>query len=119
MFDINIDPTSEEQGIFNNWSAFNSFKFSEIMMLEKEITVKNKLGIHARPAALLVKNAGMYQSKIEIKRDDLTVDGKSIMGVMMLAAEQGAKLLFSIEGDDADKAMEAIEKLFEENFYEE
>jgi len=89
------------------------------MMLEKEITVKNKLGIHARPAALLVKNAGMYQSTIEIRRDDIVVDGKSIMGVMMLAAEQGAKIVFSIKGEDAVKAMETIEKLFEDNFYEE
>lgn len=89
------------------------------MMLEKEITVKNKLGIHARPAALLVKNAGQFQSKIEIKRDDLIVDGKSIMGVMMLAAEQGATLIFSIDGEDELQAMDAIEKLFEERFYEE
>lgn len=89
------------------------------MMLEKEITVKNKLGIHARPAALLVKNAGQFESKIEIRRDDLIVDGKSIMGVMMLAAEQGAILLFSIDGEDEEKAMDAITKLFEENFYEE
>lgn len=88
-------------------------------MLEKEITVKNKLGIHARPAALLVKNAGQFQSKIEIKRDDLIVDGKSIMGVMMLAAEQGATLVFSIDGEDELQAMDAIEKLFEERFYEE
>ncbi len=89
------------------------------MMLEKEITVKNKLGIHARPAALLVKNAGQFQSKIEIKRDDIIVDGKSIMGVMMLAAEQGATLVFSIDGEDELQAMDAIEKLFEERFYEE
>jgi phosphocarrier protein len=88
-------------------------------MLEKEITVKNKLGIHARPAALLVKNAGQFQSKIEIKRDDIIVDGKSIMGVMMLAAEQGATLVFSIDGEDELQAMDAIEKLFEERFYEE
>lgn len=88
-------------------------------MLEKEIIVKNKLGIHARPAALLVKNAGLFQSKIEIKRDDLIVDGKSIMGVMMLAAEQGATLVFSIDGEDETMAMDAIEKLFEERFYEE
>ncbi|MGE3063354.1 MAG: HPr family phosphocarrier protein [bacterium] len=88
-------------------------------MLEKEIVVKNKLGIHARPAALLVKNAGQFESKIEIKRDDLIVDGKSIMGVMMLAAEQGATLIFSIDGTDEERAMKAISKLFEENFYEE
>lgn len=88
-------------------------------MIEREIIVKNKLGIHARPAALLVKNAGQFESKIEIKRDDLIVDGKSIMGVMMLAAEQGAVLQFSIDGKDEASAMAAITKLFEENFYEE
>ncbi|MEO0281796.1 MAG: HPr family phosphocarrier protein [candidate division WOR-3 bacterium] len=88
-------------------------------MIEKEVIVKNKLGLHARPAALLVKSLGKFESKVEIQRDDLLVDGKSIMGIMMLAAEQGAKLIFRIDGSDEKDAMDAVEELFEKRFYEE
>ncbi|HAF08302.1 MAG: HPr family phosphocarrier protein [bacterium] len=88
-------------------------------MIEKELIVKNKLGLHARPAALLVKSMGKFESKIEILRDDLLVDGKSIMGIMMLAAEQGAKLTFRIDGPDENEAMNAVIELFEKGFYEE
>jgi phosphocarrier protein len=62
---------------------------------------------------------GKFESKVEIQRDDLLVDGKSIMGIMMLAAEQGAKLIFRIDGADEKDAMDAVEELFEKRFYEE
>lgn len=88
-------------------------------MIEKEFIVKNKLGIHARPAALLVKNLGKFDSKVEILRDDLIVDGKSIMGIMMLAAENGAKLLFRVDGKDEVEVLKVVEELFEKGFYEE
>lgn len=88
-------------------------------MVESEIFVKNKLGLHARPAALLVKKAAEFSSKIEVSKDGLVVDGKSIMGIMMLAAESGSKLLIRIEGADESDAMNAITELFDKRFYEE
>lgn len=87
-------------------------------MIEKEITVINKLGLHARPAAQLVKTIARFKSEVSIKRDNLTVNAKSIMGVMMLAAELGAVLKFRIEGEDEWQAMDAIEKVFQDKFGE-
>ncbi|MCK4657641.1 MAG: HPr family phosphocarrier protein [candidate division Zixibacteria bacterium] len=87
-------------------------------MIEKEITVINKLGLHARPAAQLVKTISRFKSEVSIKRDSLTVNAKSIMGVMMLAAELGAVLKFQIEGEDERQAMDAIEKVFQDKFGE-
>ena len=87
-------------------------------MIEKEITVINKLGLHARPAAQLVKTISRFKSEVSIKRDSLTVNAKSIMGVMMLAAELGAVLRFRIEGEDERQAMDAIEKVFQDKFGE-
>lgn len=88
-------------------------------MVESELLVKNKLGLHARPAALLVKKAAEFNSKIEVSKDGLVVDGKSIMGIMMLAAESGSKLLVKIDGADETDAMNAITELFDKRFYEE
>jgi phosphocarrier protein len=87
-------------------------------LIEKEITVINKLGLHARPAAQLVKTISRFKSEVSIKRDNLTVNAKSIMGVMMLAAELGAVLKFQIEGEDERLAMDAIEKVFQDKFGE-
>jgi phosphocarrier protein len=87
-------------------------------LIEKEITVINKLGLHARPAAQLVKTISRFKSEVSIKRDSLTVNAKSIMGVMMLAAELGAVLKFQIEGEDERQAMDAIEKVFQDKFGE-
>ena len=87
-------------------------------MIKKEVKINNKLGLHARPAALFVKTASKFRAKIEVKKDDLVVDGKSIMGLMMLAAEHGSILNITIDGDDEKDAMEELLKLFEENFYE-
>jgi phosphocarrier protein len=87
-------------------------------MPERNVVVKNKLGLHARPAAEIVKIAGKFKSQITILRDDMEVNGKSIMGVMMLTAEKGTTLTVRAEGDDADQALDAIEKLVDGKFGE-
>ena len=77
-------------------------------MPEREAKIVNKLGIHARPAAEIVKTAGKFKSNITIVRDDLEVNAKSIMGVMMLAAEFGSTIMLRASGDDAETALEAL-----------
>jgi phosphocarrier protein HPr len=77
-------------------------------MPEREAKIVNKLGIHARPAAEIVKTAGKFKSNITIVRDDLEVNAKSIMGVMMLAAERGAVITLRAAGDDAEAALDAL-----------
>ena len=80
-------------------------------MLERMVQVMNAHGIHARPAAEIVKVAGRFRAHITIARDDLEVNAKSIMGVMMLAAECGAQVRVRAEGDDAVAALDALEAL--------
>ena len=77
-------------------------------MPEREAKIVNKLGIHARPAAEIVKTAGKFKSSITIVRDDLEVNAKSIMGVMMLAAEFGSTIVLRAIGDDAEAALDAL-----------
>jgi len=79
--------------------------------LTKELIVSNKLGIHARPAALFVKTANRYECEISVEKDGEKVNGKSIMGLMMLAAGPGSKLTVHAEGDDAAKAVSDLEIL--------
>ena len=86
--------------------------------IEKEITVINRLGLHARPAAMFVRIAGRYRSEIWVEKEGEQINGKSIMGLMMLAAGQGSKLVVRCEGPDADKAMEEIEDLIRRRFNE-
>lgn len=88
-------------------------------MIKEIVRIKNKSGLHARPAAHLVKVAGQFQSDIKILKDGLEVNGKSIMGVMMLAAEPGSELEFVFEGSDEKDALAAILELIEKNFHEE
>jgi phosphocarrier protein len=88
-------------------------------MTEKEITVSNSLGIHARPASLIVQTANKYTSELYLEKDNTTADAKSIMNVMMLAAGRGSKVTIRASGKDEHEAAEAIAKLFEDNFYEE
>lgn len=88
-------------------------------MIEEIIKITNKHGLHARPAAHLVKTAGKFEADIKIVKDGLEVNGKSIMGVMMLAAEPGSELTFIIEGSDESEAFEAIKDLIKRNFDEE
>ena len=87
-------------------------------MIERTLTIVNKNGLHARPAAEIVKLAAKYQSEITIVRDDLEVNGKSIMGVMMLAAEFGADIVVRVSGPDAEQALGAIEQLIANKFGE-
>jgi phosphocarrier protein HPr len=87
-------------------------------MIERTVTIANKNGLHARPAAEIVKVAAKFKADIHLVRDDLEVNGKSIMGVMMLAAEFGAELLLRADGPDAEEAIGAIAKLIESKFGE-
>jgi len=85
----------------------------------RELTVLNKLGIHARPAALFVKTANKFACDIFVEKDGERVNGKSIMGLMMLAAGPGSKLTVIAEGADGATALDAIEGLIERKFDEE
>ncbi len=87
-------------------------------MAELSVRIVNKNGLHARPAAEIVKAAAKFQSEITLRRDDLEVNGKSIMGVMMLAAEYGSTLQVQATGPDADAALEAIAALIANKFGE-
>ena len=87
-------------------------------MPERTVQIVNQNGLHARPAAEIVKLAAKFQSEITIVKDDLDVNGKSIMGVMMLAAEHGSMITFRAEGTDADQALDALETLVENRFGE-
>ncbi len=88
-------------------------------MLERTLQVQNAHGIHARPAAEIVKVAGRFTSNITIARDGLEVNAKSIMGVMLLAAGQGTPVTVRIEGEDEAVAMREVVSLFERRFDEE
>ena len=88
-------------------------------MIEETLQIQNKHGLHARPAAHLVKIAGKFKSDIKIFKDGLEVNAKSIMGVMMLAAEIGSKLIIRAEGEDEAQAVEAMVMLFQDKFGEE
>ena len=81
------------------------------MVVKKKITIKNKLGLHARPAALFVQTANKYDCYITVKKDAEEVNGKSIMGIMMLAAGKGDVIRIKADGDDADKALDELVKL--------
>ena len=88
-------------------------------MVERTIQVINKLGLHARPAAMLVQKAARFKSEIRLKKDDMEVNAKSILSVMMLAAEIGSFIIIKAEGEDEQQAVEALARLFEEKFGEE
>ena len=87
-------------------------------MIEREAKIVNPLGMHARPAAEFVKAASRFRSAVEVRKDDLAVNGKSIMGVMMLAAECGSSLIIKTDGEDAEQAMEALLALVADGFHE-
>lgn len=87
-------------------------------MAQREFTIQNKLGIHARPAAQFVKTASKFNAEIRVEKDGEEVDGKSIMGLMMLAAGHGSVITVAAEGDDADQALAALGELVERKFEE-
>lgn len=84
-----------------------------------EVRIANKFGLHARPAAEFVKLANRYSSEIWVKKDEVEVSGKSIMGVMMLAAEHGSTIVIRAAGEDSDQALEALVALVANGFGEE
>lgn len=85
---------------------------------EAEVKIVNRLGLHARPAAHFVRTSAKYDADIYVLRDGVEINGKSIMGVMMLAAEQGSVLRIRAEGDDAEDAVRALVDLVERGFDE-
>lgn len=87
-------------------------------MAERIVVIVNPLGLHARPAAEFVKMASSYQSEITVQKDGMVVNGKSIMGVMTLAAECGSKLTIRAEGQDAEQALIALVALVKNGFSE-
>ncbi|HXQ27720.1 MAG TPA: HPr family phosphocarrier protein [Gemmatimonadales bacterium] len=87
-------------------------------MIERDAPIVNPLGMHARPAAEFVKTASRFRSRVEVRKGDLTVNGKSIMGVMMLAAEFGSSVVIRADGEDAQDAMAALLALVADGFHE-
>ena len=88
-------------------------------MVQKDLKILNRLGLHARPAALIAQTAAGFTCDIELTKDNITINAKSIMGVMMLAAEFGSTIRITANGSDETQAAEALEKLFNEKFNEE
>ncbi len=84
----------------------------------KELLVQNKMGIHARPAAMIVRVTNKFKSEVFVEKDDEQVNGKSIMGLMMLAAAKGTKVKFIATGDDAAQMLDELEALFAKKFDE-
>ncbi len=88
-------------------------------MVERRVVIKNRLGLHARPATLLVQAAAKFEAEIFLSKGEVRrINGKSIMGIMMLAAEHGAELLIEAEGSDADEAVAQVAALLESDFEE-
>lgn len=87
-------------------------------MIHREVTVKNRLGLHARAAARFVHAANRFHSRVTVSRDGRTMDGKSILGILLLAASQGTALDLGADGDDEDAAVDALAALVESGFGE-
>ncbi|HEY2917790.1 MAG TPA: HPr family phosphocarrier protein [Candidatus Binatia bacterium] len=84
----------------------------------KKLEITNKLGLHARAAALLVQTVNKFSAQVTLSKDGQCADGRSIMGVLTLAATQGSKIQVEASGDDAERAVKAIERLFDSRFNE-
>lgn len=87
--------------------------------MERNVTIVNKLGLHARAAAKLVTTAAAFEADVRVRKDDREVSGKSIMGVMMLAAARGSTITLIAEGNDAEAALDELEALVRSGFGEE
>ncbi len=87
-------------------------------MITRTVTVTNRAGLHTRPASMIVRTASKYDAEFFIQKDGYEINGKSIIGVMTLAAEQGAALTLVFDGEDEDEAAEAMAALFEKGFGE-
>jgi phosphocarrier protein HPr len=88
-------------------------------LIQREVRIVNRLGLHARAAARFVHTANRFRSRITVARDGRAMDGKSILGILLLAASQGTRLLVSAEGEDEAPAVEALAALVDEGFGEE
>jgi len=93
-------------------------KKTDLKKLERKFVISNKLGLHARPAALFVQTANRFESAIEVYKGKIKADGKSIMGIMTLAAEAGSSIIVRASGKDAEALLDAIRALIEGNFGE-
>ncbi|MBI5769767.1 MAG: HPr family phosphocarrier protein [Verrucomicrobia bacterium] len=91
---------------------------SALQPLTKELVVQNKMGIHARPAAMIVRITNKFKAEVFVEKDEEQVNGKSIMGLMMLAAGKGSKVKFIVTGDDAAAMVAELEALFARRFDE-
>jgi phosphocarrier protein len=87
-------------------------------LISRDIEIKNKLGLHARAAAKLVHTAARFKSDIKIRKDDEEVDGKSILGILLLAAGRGSTITVRADGEDEREALDAVEKLIDSKFDE-
>jgi phosphocarrier protein len=87
-------------------------------MIQRAVTIKNRAGLHTRPAATIVKTAARFESEFLIDKDGMEINGKSIIGVMTLAAEQGSIMVLKFDGADEEAACAAIVELFERGFDE-
>lgn len=87
-------------------------------MIKTKVTIKNRLGLHARASAKFVSTAARFQSHIDVTKDNQTINGKSIMGVMMLAANKGTELILEIEGPDEEQMKDALIELIDNYFGE-
>ena len=89
------------------------------MEIQKTFEIKNKLGLHARPAALFVQISNKFKADVKVSKGDEEVNGKSIMGLMMLAAEQDSKIIVTVQGSDAKQLLDKLEELILRKFDEE
>ncbi len=96
----------------------DSIEMSETLVEERRVSIPNRMGLHARPAAEFVKLAGQFKAEVHLQKGGLQVNGKSIMGVLMLAAEQGSELRIRGEGVDATEAVNALAALVQRGFDE-
>jgi phosphocarrier protein len=87
-------------------------------MVTREVTIRNRAGLHTRPASMIVREASRFRSEFYIRKDGYEINGKSIIGVMTLAAEQGSRLELLLDGADEAEAADALEALFERGFGE-
>jgi phosphocarrier protein len=92
---------------------------SGLRTIKAEVEIRNNLGLHARPAAKFVQVANKFRSKVSVKKEEHVVNGKSVMGLMMLAAAKGSRLIIEAQGEDAEETVDMLEQLIKEGFGEE
>jgi phosphocarrier protein HPr len=112
-----IDKASHSRSLPNSVIK-HSYIMASSQSITKSLIVQNDMGVHARPAAMIVRIANRFSAELYVEKDDEVVDGKSIMGLMMLAAGNGSILNFTAEGDDSEQMLIEIEQLFEKKFDE-